>query len=76
MLTSPNINYGGCKWRMHDEYKSSVATEPKCWGGDAPFGFDSLDAPDCMPAGSTECYQPQSIPGVYWDMPTTFGRAQ
>ena len=74
MLTSPNIKYGAAKWNMAREYLAATESEVKVWSSDAPFGYGCIDAPDSLSAGSTECYEFASMPGVFTELPTTARR--
>jgi hypothetical protein len=58
-------------WTMSDEYAEAVKHEQNAWPFDAPFGFDCLDAPWAIPAGSVESYEfITGTPGRFTSLPT------
>ena len=75
MITSPNVSYVNSE--MNPSFVVATAAEPKDWAGDSPFGFDCLDAPECIAAGSIYSYEYALYrPGTFTPMPSHVGRGE
>ena len=62
MITSPNVMYS--KYLMNPDFVG--ACEAPVWSSDAPFGYDCIDAPTCIAAGSHYSYEAYLLEPVAW----------